>query len=217
MTIRPYQPGDADALYDVCLRTGADGDDARGRFRDPRLLGSVYVGPYLALEPGLAFVLDDGGGAEGYVLGARDTCAFECACARRWWPALRARYPVGTFPAGSADAELVALLHDPPLADPAVAGAYPSHLHIDLLPRWQGAGWGRRLIDTLLTALAAAGSPGVHLGVSASNDRARGFYRRMGFVELATSGRGVTMGRRLAPAVDPRCGEYPSRSVGPDA
>ena len=195
--IRPYRDADADALYDVCLRTGADGEDASGRHRDPRLLGSVYVGPYLAFEPGLAFVLDDGGGAQGYVLGARDTLAFERACARHWWPALRARYAGVTFPAGGADADVVALLRDPPATNLDVVRDFPSHLHIDLLPRCQGAGLGRRLIETLLRALTATGSPGVHLGVSATNHRAIGFYRRMGFVELGAEGGGVTMGRRL--------------------
>ncbi|HEY5514979.1 MAG TPA: N-acetyltransferase [Pengzhenrongella sp.] len=203
MTIRPYRPHDADALYDVCLRTGAAGEDASRSFSDPHLLGSVYVGPYLALEPGLAFVLDDGDGAQGYVLGARDTTAFALAQERVWWPVLRSRYPEGTFAAGTADAGIVTLLHHPHVAEPTVVRTYPSHLHIDLLPRWQGAGWGRRLMTRALTALAETGSPGVHLEVSASNGRAIGFYRRMGFVEIEPRAAGVTMGRRLEPAGDP--------------
>jgi len=200
MAIRPYAPLDVNRLYDVCLRTGADGEDARGLYRDPRLLGSVYVGPYLALEPGLAFVLDDDAGhACGYVLGARDTVAFARACELDWWPALRAQYPVGAFADGSADAEVVALIHTPNVADPAVLAAYPSHLHIDLLPRCQGTGGGRALMTRLLAALAEVGSPGVHLVVSSTNERAIGFYRRMGFADLAASGGGLTMGRRLEP------------------
>ena len=45
MTIRPARPGDGPAMYDVCLRTGAHGGDASALYRDPRLLGEVYVGP----------------------------------------------------------------------------------------------------------------------------------------------------------------------------
>ena len=213
MTIRAYQRADADALYDICVRTGADGADARPAFRDPRLLGSVYVGPYLALEPHLAFVLDDAGPG-GYVLAARDTVAFGRACEEHWWPALRAQYPVSAFPAGSADAGIVAMLHDPPVADPDVLRSYPSHLHIDLLPRIQGAGWGRRLIARALLALAAAGSPGVHLGVSATNDRARGFYHHMGFVELASGPGYVTMGHLLGHPRERIPGANPSREAG---
>ena len=209
MTIRAYQPADADALYDICVRTGAHGTDARPAFLDPRLLGAVYVGPYLALEPGFAFVLDDAGHA-GYVLAARDTRGFERACEEHWWPALRAQYPAGTFPAGSADAGIVAMLHDPPVADPDVVRCYPSHLHIDLLPRAQGAGWGRRLIARALAELAAAGSPGVHLGVSAANARAIGFYRHLGFVELTAVPGSLTMGHLLGRTP----GAHPSREAG---
>lgn len=214
LTIRPYRPEDAVVLDDICLRTGHDGADATSRFADPRLLDAVYVGPYLRFEPQLAFVLDDGGTAQGYVLGCRDTSAFERWCEREWWPPLRERYPPGCAEPGSADSGVVALLHEPPAADPAVLADYPSHLHIDLLPSCQGAGHGRRLIDTLLSALAAAGSPGVHLGVSATNAAAIGFYARLGFLgvggagvdgagvgEAGVDGAGLgalTLGRRLA-------------------
>jgi len=196
--IRPYGRGDDDALYDICLRTGADGDDATDLVSDPRLLGSVYVGPYLALAPGLAFVLADGEHVLGYVLGALDTVEFEAACRRSWWPALRAQHPLAPPPSGAVDAELVAHIHAPPTTPRAITSIYPSHLHIDLLPAAQGAGWGRALIETLRSALAAAGSPGVHLGVSPANTRAIGFYRRLGFVVVAADPSGATMGAPIS-------------------
>lgn len=201
MTIRGFVPADADGLYDVCLRTGADGADATSRFRDPRLLGSVYVGPYLALEPELAFVLDDGSGrVGGYVLGARDTTSFELACERTWWPALRARHPLRAEAPGTVDADVVALIHHPPVVDRVVARTFPSHLHIDLLPAWQGSGWGRRLLTHLLDELTAAGSPGVHLGVSSTNPGAIAFYRTLGFVDVPTPDDGLTLGLVLGSA-----------------
>src|SRR2546430_13446667 len=40
---------------------------------------------------------------------------------------------------------------------------YPSHMHIDLLPRAQGRGFGRRMMDDLMTKLRGRGSRGVHL------------------------------------------------------
>ena len=198
VTIRPARPSDRPALYDVCLRTGDLGGDATARFRDPALLGEVYAGPYLALEPELAFVLaDDADRIGGYVLGARDTADFERRCEREWWPPLRNRYPLEQWRDAGPDGEVVDLLHHPRLADPGLLATHPSHLHIDLLPAWQGAGWGRRLVGTLLDALVAAGSPGVHLGVARGNERAIAFYRRLGFTELGGDDGGLTMGRRL--------------------
>ena len=197
-TIRPYAAGDGDALYDICLRTGADGEDASAVVLDPRLLGSVYVGPYLALEPGLAFVLTDGATVLGYVLGALDTGEFERACELTWWPALRARHARSAVPPGSVDATLIDLIIAPPTTPRSVTSVYPSHLHIDLLPAAQGAGWVRALIETLRSALAAAGSPGVHLGVSPANTRAIGFYRRLGFAVVAADPSGATMGAPIS-------------------
>jgi ribosomal protein S18 acetylase RimI-like enzyme len=192
--IRPYAPGDEDALYDICLRTGDNGGDATGQFADPRLLGEIFVGPYLRFEPSLAFVADDGEPA-GYVLGARDTTAFERACEREWWPPLRSTYAPDSFPAGTPDARYVALLHEPHAADPAIVAEYPAHLHIDLLPRTQGRGMGRALMERLLAALHEAGAPAVQLGVGAKNARAIAFYEHLGFTTLRESPGGRTMGR----------------------
>lgn len=183
MTIRAYRPGDETALYDVCLRTGADGDDASALYRDPRLLGEVYVGPYLRFAPELALVAEDEEGVGGYALGAADTPAFETACEESWWPALRRRYPLEEPARAPADAQIVRLIHHPPTASPELAGKYPAHLHIDLLPRLQGKGYGRCLMNTLFDKLTDAGADGVHLRVSRRNTNAIGFYQRIGMEE----------------------------------
>jgi hypothetical protein len=59
--IRPYQPGDLDDIYRVCLLTADDGQDATALVRDPRLPGHVWAGPYVTFEPSLAFVVEDWG------------------------------------------------------------------------------------------------------------------------------------------------------------
>ncbi|WP_216317636.1 GNAT family N-acetyltransferase [Deinococcus aestuarii] len=199
--LRPASPADRAALYRICLETADSGADATHLYRDPRLVGHIYAGPYLAFEPAFALVLEDGDGVGGYVLGALDTAAFEARLEREWWPALRERYPdPADVPLGARtpDERLAYLLHRPQRADPAVLAEYPSHLHIDLLPRAQGGGHGRRMLERLFAALRGAGSPGVHLGVGGSNTRAQGFYRHVGFQELARApGGSLTLGLRL--------------------
>ncbi|CPU65047.1 putative acetyltransferase [Mycobacteroides abscessus] len=193
---RTTNPAEVDRLYEICLRTGASGADASGLYADQRLLGEVYLGAYLALEPGLASVVEADGVAAGYVLGARDTAAFEDRCEREWWPPLRERYPLGSFPAASRDEALVEQIHRPHRTDPSVLGDYPSHLHVDLLPSAQGGGNGRRLMEVLFAALRAAGSPGVHLGVAEDNASAIGFYEHLGFTRLDVA-EGLVLGLRL--------------------
>lgn len=179
--IRPARADDRAALYAICLRTGDAGSDAADRYDDPDLLGHVYVGPYLALEPALALVATAPGGdvPAGYCLAALDTVSFARRCEERWWPPLRRLYP--RTPRRSTDAALVDLIHEPPQPPAEVLADHPSHLHIDLLASLQGRGLGAALIGHTLTALEAAGSSGVHVGVDPRNTRAIGFYGRMGF------------------------------------
>lgn len=182
--IRPYRPDDLDALYEICLRTGAAGQDATDLVEDPRLFGEIYAAPYAVLEPEHAFVLDEGHGAVGYVLGALDTVAFEARREAEWWPGLRTRHPEQTG-GTRLDDLLVHLIHHRHDPDPELVAAYPSHLHIDLLPEAQGRGWGRRLLDVLFEALRSDGSPGVHWGVSTRNTAAIAFYEHLGFERVA--------------------------------
>ena len=197
MLIRPVEPGDLDALYDVCLRTGDAGEDATARFADFRLLGEVYVGPYLLMPSGIGYTAIEEGVPSGYVLAAVDTRRFESECEAEWWPPLRERYPQQVEDDPSTDdAEVIALIHRPESPSEEVVARYPAHLHIDLLPVLQGRGVGRQMMDRLLYELWARGVPGVHLGVDARNERAVGFYEHLGFDRIDDTD-DVVMGLRL--------------------
>jgi ribosomal protein S18 acetylase RimI-like enzyme len=198
--IRPYQSADLDNLYRVCLETADNGADATALFSDPMLPGHVFAAPYAIFEPSLAWVAEDAAGVAGYVLGALDTRAFEERLECDWWPALRARYPDPqplTSTLSEPERFTLQCIHQPFTTDPALVSRYPSHLHIDLLPRLQGRGLGRQLIETLLDALQASGSRGVHLHVGRANQRAAGFYRHVGLTELPATGARV-FARKLA-------------------
>jgi ribosomal protein S18 acetylase RimI-like enzyme len=194
--IRPYEPADLDALYRICLETGAAGEDATGLSDDHTLLGDLYAAPYGVLEPESAFVAEDEEGVAAYCLGALDTAAFHRRLDAEWYPAARERHPMKPS-SGSFDDLFLHLLHHPHGAPASVLERYPSHLHIDLLPRVQGRGVGRRLMQTFLRSLADRGSRGVHFNVSAVNERALGFYRHLAFDELAANTAIVTFCRPL--------------------
>jgi GNAT superfamily N-acetyltransferase len=186
--IRPYRPGDLDDLYRICLLTADSGKDATPQFHDPQLPGHIFAAPYGVLEPSLTFVAEDADGVGGYIVGARDSQEFRRKLEREWWPRLRERYPLP--PADAPGQELsreqlfVSFIHDPIATPEELTASYPSHLHINLLPRLQAHGMGRRLIDTLVAALRDQGSPGLHLFVHQGNHRAIQFYRHVGFTQL---------------------------------
>ncbi|GAA1902963.1 N-acetyltransferase [Streptomyces sodiiphilus] len=183
--IRPYRAADRAALYDICLRTGLAGGDASGHYEDPDLLPSLFAGPYAALDPELVFVADSGERPIGYIVGTADSVAYYEAFRRHWLPALTGRFPEPSGPPRTPDEEMRSLLHHPErMLVPEIAERYPAHLHIDLLPEGQGRGLGTRLMHTFWGALRERGVPGVHLGMSPENTRARLFYDRLGFTEL---------------------------------
>lgn len=189
--IRPVQPADLDALYLIALATGDAGGDATHLYKDGKLVGHIYAAPYALLEPESAFVAEDGEGVAGYIVGTCDTPAFERRLEAEWWPTLR---PLHADPSGSpheswsADELRAWTIHHPRGTPAKLTEPYPSHLHINLLPRLQGRGMGAKLIDRWLEAMREAGSRGAHLGVNLANARARRFYRAYGFEELPRDG-----------------------------
>ncbi len=185
--IRPHEPRDLDALHDICLKTGDSGADGTHLYADPRIIGEIYAAPYGVLQPDLAFVAEDDEGVAGYILGAADTRAFEARLEAEWWPGVRARYP---NPHGAPKSEWTMdqwrayQIHRPFPTPQAVVDSAPAHLHINLLPRLQGQGMGKALVETLLGALATQGVGKVHLGCNSDNSRALRFYDIYGFQRL---------------------------------
>lgn len=202
--IRPAKPGDEPGAYRVCLKTGDYGKNGEPFYRDdPDALARVFVGPYLVFEPELALILQDGQGICGYALAALDSQRFYDRFEREWRPNLCEQ-----FPAPISDPRLWTRAqhvhhgyHHPDYFCPEPYADYPSHLHIDLLPRAQGRGLGRKMIMELMKLLRGGGSRGVHMGVSVHNPDALGFYRHLGFHELTRAGQGndacIYLGRSL--------------------
>ena len=193
--IRNYRVEDKSGAMYVCMRTGDHGGEGEPFFReDPDALGRIYVEPYLEFEPDLVLILDGGGkGVCGYAMGCRDTRDLFQQYETQLRPALVKRFPAPTGDPGSWDRvqETYYLYHYPDYQTPEPYEQYPAHMHIDLLPEAQGGGWGRRLMTLMLDRLRKTGVPGVHLGMSGVNERAYGFYRHLGFQELARVGEGV--------------------------
>ncbi|HZP53012.1 GNAT family N-acetyltransferase [Actinocrinis sp.] len=198
--IRLYRPGDGDALFDICMRTAEAGGDARHLYEDQDLMPNIFAAPYAYLEPELTFVLDDGTRAVGYILGTSDTPRFVTEFRERWLPLVAERHPAPVGEPATRDEQMAFLLHWPERMIVPEMADYPAHLHIDLLPEYQGRGYGRLLAYTFFDALAKAGAKRVHLAMVTANTAARAFYDRIGFRELPVADPGVLtfLGRETA-------------------
>jgi len=191
--IRDARPGDAPGAYYVCLKTGDYGKDGEPFYRDDLdALGRIFVGPYLAFEPELSLVLEDANGVCGYAFGAFDSNRFYHRYETEWRPKLCAQFPAPTGDSSkwTRAQQVHNWYHHPDYFCPEPYSEYPSHLHIDLLERVRGRGYGRRMLEQLMDRLRKRGSPGAHLGVSELNKPAFAFYQRLGFSELIRAGEG---------------------------
>jgi ribosomal protein S18 acetylase RimI-like enzyme len=195
--LRPASVADRNAVEAICIQTGDDGSDASGSYDSPELLAHLWATPHLVADPALCTIVIDDDGPAGYLVATADTPAFEQWCERMWWPPLRERYPLQA-PRNERDQQLVELIHAPDRTPASVTDTYLAHLHINLLPRAQGLGLGRALIERLADRLRERGVAGVHLGVAGTNTRAIAFYEHLRFSTIAVEDDGgLIMGLRL--------------------
>lgn len=200
--IRGVEAADLEACYAISLATGHAGGDAASLYRDPRLMGHIYIAPYVALEPDLTFVVEDAAGVAGFIAGTVDTAGWEARLERDWWPSLRGRYadPSNLPPAShSPDQRRALMIHHPARTPAALTDRYPAHLHMNLLPRLQRRGIGAKMFAAWLDLAVARGAQAFHIGVNRQNIGALPFWRARGFEPLRIDGlseeRTLWMGR----------------------
>ncbi len=193
--IRNYQSSDIYRLYDICLLTGNNGQDATGTI-DPELLGHIFAAPYAMADPDLCFILTENGWPSGYILGTADSHGFNIWLETNWWPQLRQKYKANPHQDPRTRA-LIKSIHDQRILNPPYFEDYPAHLHIDLVANVQGAGHGANLMQTFLNTLQDRSVPGVHLGVSRANERATRWYPKFGFSVVHEDDTGIVFGLKL--------------------
>jgi len=191
VTIRPCHPLDEPTIQEITYRTGFKGEDLTGRgyCGDARLWFLIFIGYYTRYEPEHCFVAvnSENDQVVGFVCGTPNTLKQE-AKFRKWMiPRIAVRmfgytswrYPrcfknllkmVREYAEGTDDAE-----NDP------IITQYPAHLHINLLPEFQGMGLGTRLIHRFEEHMRGLGVTGLHLGTTNKNHKAVPFYHKMGF------------------------------------
>lgn len=184
--IRPFQPDDLNAIYQICLQTGASGQDASDLFSDPLLLGAYYAAPYCTFSPEICFVVTKVQRVVGYIVGCQDSYQFAEQCEQEWFPRLRQQYPLATVRSNAAETKMVHLLHQGYTAASTYQD-YPAHFHINLLPETQGSGIGKQLINTFINQLKSLQVTGLHLVVASENKRAIHFYEKIGFQAITSN------------------------------
>lgn len=204
LQVRLYDPADRDAVYDVSVRT-AHADHHSRTNPDLETVPVVFAGPYLSLEPELAFVLTHDSDVVGFLVGTADTTRFVREFREGWLPQVDAAYPPLDRPASTPAEHRIRMLHSPEWMLVPELGPFPAHLHIGILRDYQRRGGGRVLMETFFAALADRGVRGVHLAVSSHNTDAQAFYGTLGFHRIDVPNAGpIYLGRPIPPAPQAR-------------
>ncbi len=191
VTIRNYQKTDEATVQEITFRTGFYGEDLAGAgfFDDSRLFFMIFIYYYARYEPQNFFVAVDNGTdrAVGFICGTPDTAAQKARFQKKVVPriALRAScYTIWRHPRtfgnvwgylrrmrGQAESE----------SEVALQTDYPAHLHIDILPQYQGLGLGTRLMQRFERHMVQQNVGGLHLKTTNHNRKAVPFDKKMGF------------------------------------
>jgi len=172
--IRHPRAEDLKYLENICADAGAPVEDTI--FREAIL--DVFCRAYRPYSDYSFVAVDPADHPVGYVLCAPDFVSF--------------RVPESDNPVTGPMAHGTLSLLSPFAAD------YPAHLHIDLLPPYQGQGLGTALMSRLISCLKESNIPGVCLSVSADNPGALRFYERLSFTPLARDKHQITLGLKLS-------------------
>ena len=176
ITIENPSKDDIRELEEICLLTSDSGKDGTHLYSDRRLIGQIYLTPYVIYDPSCCFVAKKDNKCIGYIVGCYDSRKFYQYLNEIFLPSIRSEF---TKAITEKDINIVNMIKQG--VEYEVYPDYLSHLHIDILPEGQGFGLGRRLIDTFTNNLKIHGYNGVHLGVGKANINAQGFYKKMGF------------------------------------
>ncbi len=184
MPIRPYEAKDRDAVRYICLNSDGPCDaDEKGQ----HFLLTTYCDYYIEREGHNCFVFaDENDNAVGYILCAENFHAFR--------EVFFSDFKTRIAPERISEhkwAEESIVLHEKYAAD------YPAHLHIDLLPDYQGKGIGTQLMQTLSDHLRNKKCRGVMLTVFKHNTGAVRFYERYGFDCIGENANNFAFGKKL--------------------
>jgi ribosomal protein S18 acetylase RimI-like enzyme len=192
LAIRKTTIADTKALFRVCLFTADAGKSGVGLYNYPELPGLTYAVPYLTRKATWAYVLEEEDTKEvvGYVVGSHNTREYESDVFQNWYPIHDIRYLYDS-PLENPETKPGDRVYLERFSNPTVFRAFdaniafsPAHLHINILEQHQRKGWGIRLIAKAVEHLKGEGLDGLWVGVDPRNDKARNFYKRIGFKEI---------------------------------
>ncbi|KAL2134878.1 hypothetical protein VTI74DRAFT_10604 [Chaetomium olivicolor] len=206
--IRPFEPKDTENAKHICRATLPP--SLASSPAAVTMAPYLWTLQFTHLFPQHCFVLDDGNGnAVGYVIGTPDVFELAARYPRYVAEVLQSEQGLSDVPppaqldrhedwllaesGGEVNPRALAqsaykvewLVLDGVRGKSELVHEYRAMLHIDLLPPWQGKGWGRKMIERFVEAVMQSGREaygrGIQLGVAGENAKVVPFYEKVGF------------------------------------
>ena len=184
-TIRVATPKDLKKAQYICIKTASAA--LQKNEKTARITAALFADYYIQNESRNCFVLcDDSDEVVGYILSSTDIKSFCKAYRTDILRNVVKLSPLWGF---------VCLFV--PVKYYVCRRKYPAHLHIDILPDFQSAGYGSKMMNALLSHLKEQKISGVMLSCSANNTRAVHFYKKHGFHTMLKVFNAQVMGLKI--------------------
>ena len=182
--IRKAEIGDLERVEYICRMT-ADEESIKDE-NAGRIISLMYSTYYIEEETDNCFVLVDNGEVVGYIISSVNPLKLNKRYKEKYIKQIQ-----------EIDNKSAFMARFIPLPYLLLRFKYPAHLHINLLPDYQGKGFGTKMINTLLSELKEKGIKSVMLLADSKNTGAIKFYKRNGFKKFITAFGGVGMYKKL--------------------
>lgn len=183
--IRKARKSDLKEVEYICRMTAGEGsrrDEHRGR-----VVSKTYSSYYIEHDCDCCFVLtDDADLPVGYILCAPNAAKFKKIYKKKYVPEI--------YSLSKRDGREAFFI---PYSYMLFSKKYPAHLHINLMPDYQGVGYGSTLMRELFSELDRRRIRGVMLEVDSYNTGAVEFYKKHGFKVLFEAFGAILMGKKL--------------------
>lgn len=185
--VRPYAPGDRQAVRDLCCDTGFLGNPIDPVFEDRELFADFLTSYYTDQEPESCFVLVMGGEVKGYLLGARKRFKLQLAgLLPALWAALRLLSRLPRY--SPASRAYVWWLVTKGWRETPPAPKDAAHFHINILPEARTLDKTRELFNAFFSHLQQCGETRVYGQMCTfETRRTEALFKRYGFTVLNRS------------------------------
>lgn len=188
MIFRLYEPGDRQAVRDICTATAHVGNPIDTVFPDREFVADLVISYYTAHEPQSLWVAEYEGRIVGYLTGSLDQQKYDAKISGIGLKAGLKSIVRGTLCHLNSWRFLLTVMKtwfSGGFNKKILFSDYPAHLHVNIQKDFRGKNTGIKLLGCFLNQVRQRGLSGVYAIVRSDNVGGCQFFEKAGFVKLS--------------------------------